>query len=203
MKAVKRVKKTKVLGLSMDEKLSYLPHCEEVYNRLIGKWAQICQYSNTQWGFNQRVLTRIIQTIFISVMQYAGHIWLNNKTLELMNKLWYKLIKSAVGATFNIKLETAEIILGLPPLKLQTSINRTKHFLKLNICKNQKDCLRNSIKFIAERDVTPVEINDSMREIFKFLQWKAVKHPKQFSSDDLQIVFNKNVNRYFELSQES
>ena len=126
-------------GLTMDEKLSFKPHCEDVNHRLLGRWAQICQYSNSKWGFNQKILTRITQTIFISIIQYAGHIYLNSKTFEIINKFWYKILKSTIGATFNIKKENAETILGLPPLELQTSINRTKHYLnhQLIACKRQ------------------------------------------------------------------
>ena len=34
---VRRVVKTKVLGLTMDEKLSFKPHCEDVNHRLLGR----------------------------------------------------------------------------------------------------------------------------------------------------------------------
>ena len=202
-KDIKRVSKTKVLGLTVDEKLTFMPHCEEVNKRLLGKWAEICKYCNTQWGFNQRVITRIIQTIFISIMQYAGHIWLNSKTLSVINRMWYKLVKSAVGATFNLKLETGEMILGLPPVKLQTSINRTKHYLKINITQNNQDLLKESVKSCLAKRTPPAEINDTFREIFKFLKWKQKICPQNFNQNDMEIISSNNFTGYFDLSSES
>ena len=202
-KEIKKVEKTKVLGVIFDEALSFLPHCEEVNNRLLGKWGQICKYSNTQWGFNQRVLTRIIQTVFITIMQYAGHIWLNSKNIEVMNKLWYKLIKSSVGATFNIKLETAEVILGLPPIKLQTKINSIKHHLKINIVKPPEDLLREAIATILNTENPHTEIQQNIKEVFRFLQWKKAQNPHEFTSNDLEILSCNDLKRYTELSSSS
>ena len=202
-KTIKRVSQTKVLGLIMDENLSYIPHCEEIHKRLLGKWAQICQYSNSKWGFNQRVLTRIIQTIFIPIMQYAGHIYLHRRTLEIINKIWYKLIKSTIGATFNVKQEIAEVILGLPPPKLQTSINQLKHYLKLNITKIPEDKFKEVITSNLNSDAQLAEIQNSVKEVYKFLQWKVVKYPEKFNPVDLNIISRNEVKQFHELSAES
>ena len=202
-KEVKRVEKTKVLGLTFDENLSFIPHSEDIHRRLLGKWAEICKYSNSKWGFNQRVLTRIIQTIFISIAQYAGHIWLNNKTLEKIDKLWYRILKSTVGAVFNIKQETAEIIIGLPPLRLQTSINRTKHYLKLNILKTPCDSLQETIASCLSSENPPKQLKDSMKEVFKFLQWKKTQYPQDFNMNDHQIISNNQFSEYCQLSTKS
>ena len=202
-KEIKRVAKTKVLGLTVDEKLSFIPHCDDIYKRLLGKWGQICAYSNKNWGFNQRVLVRIIQTFFISIIQYAGHIWLNTKTLETIDKIWYKVLKSTIGATFNIKLENAETILGLPPLKVQTSINRTKHYLKLNITKTPKDSLQDTLSTCLNSGNPPKEINEGMKEVFKFLKWKLSKSPQEFNMDDSRIISNNLINNFHQLSSKS
>ena len=199
-KEIKRVQSTKVLGLIYDEKLSFKEHSEDVNNRLIGKWAQICQYSNTQWGFNQRVLTRIIQTVFIAILQYAGHIWLNSKTFEVIEKIWYKLLKSAVGATFNIKLETAETILGLPPLNLQTKVNSVKHYLKINIVKMPEDKLRDSLNTCLNSNSPLKEAQDKIKEVFRFLKWKGISSPQDFNENDNDILSRNDITRYHELS---
>ena len=51
-KMVKVVGKTKVLGLIIDEDLSYKDHSEYIYNRLLKKWVLVAKYSNKNWGFN-------------------------------------------------------------------------------------------------------------------------------------------------------
>ena len=69
-------------------------------------------------------------------------VWINQHNLADINKLWYKVLKSTLGATFNVKLELCEIISGLPPIVVQNSINSIKHFLKLNVKKDDNDPLR-------------------------------------------------------------
>ena len=82
-KPVLQVEQTKVLGLIIDSKLTYKQHSQEIYRRLLEKWAKICSYCNIHWGFNQRVLRRLINTVFIPIIQYAGHIWINTKLWEI------------------------------------------------------------------------------------------------------------------------
>ena len=202
-KDIKKVDKTKVLGLTIDEKLSFIPHGQDIYKRLLGKWGQICMYSNKNWGFNQRVLVRIIETYFISIIQYGGHIYLNTKTIEIIDKIWYKVLKSTIGATFNIMQENAEIILGLPPLKVQTSINRTKHYLKLNITKTPNDSLQDTLSNCLNSRNPPKEVKDGMKEVFKFLKWKISKNPHDFNEEDNRIISNNLLNNFDQLSNKS
>ena len=86
-KEVKQVEQTKVLGLYIDSKLSYIPHAKAMHKRLLDKWVKICQYCNIHWGFSQRVLTQIINTNFVTTMQYAGHIYINSKNMKDINHL--------------------------------------------------------------------------------------------------------------------
>ena len=109
-KEIKRVEKTKVLGLTMDKKLTYKQHSQNVYKNLAGKWASTCKYTNKHWGFNQKVITQIAKTYFLTSLNYAGHIWMNSKNTKEIEQLWYKITKSAIGATFNIRKSVAEII---------------------------------------------------------------------------------------------
>lgn len=203
-KTIKRVDKTKVLGLTIDEKLSYIPHSKEVHRTLINRWVRICQYSNIHWGFNQRVLSQLINTLFIPSLQYAGHIWIHSRNLADINQIWNKLIKSAVGSTFNIKTSIGEVILGIPPITIQTGINRIKHFLKLNIKKMPEDNMRKYVSACADMKISqPVELKNAMKEVFKFLKWKLSVKPGDFSEEDERVVNRTEENHYFELSSKS
>ena len=56
-KTIKRVPKTKVLGLILDENLDFKTHTQYVYNKLQKLWYTIRQYANRHWGFIKSVLT--------------------------------------------------------------------------------------------------------------------------------------------------
>ena len=203
-KMVKRVKQTKVLGLTVDEQLTYIPHSKEVHRRLLGKWTRICQYSNIHWGFNQRVMRQLINTLFVSSMQYAGHIYINSRNMQEINQVWYKLIKSSVGSIFNVKLSTGEVILGIPPISIQTTINRTKHYLKLQFSNNTEDRLRDYvIACIQHQKSQPAELTSAMKEVYKFLTFKINITPEDLTEDDINIISNKDYGQYFNLSPKS
>ena len=88
-KHIRIVKQSKVLGVIIDNELSFKQHSEMVLSSLNYKWAMICKYSNRNWGFNQKVIVRLIKTIFLSKLFYAGHVWMNTHNLYDIEKLWY------------------------------------------------------------------------------------------------------------------
>ena len=201
-KEIQRVSKTTVLGLVMDEDLTYMDHSKKVNNKLITKWAMICQYCNKNWGFNQKVLIQLIRTLFLSTLFYAGHIWINDKTMKDINTLWYKIVKSTVGAVFNIRLTIAEVILGLPPLRIVNTANQIKHYLKINIRKVEADRLREFIESCSGDIQTkmPVDLYTALRKTFKYLKWKSVQYTDTFNIQDLIIVNANSIEKFCELS---
>ena len=203
-KEIKKVNSTKVLGLLLDDKLSFIPHSKKVNQKLCGSWAKMCEHTNRNYGFNQRVITQITKTYFLSSAQYAGLVWQNDKSIQEIENVWYKIIKSALGAVFNVRRSLAEVILGLPPLQLQNLINQIKHYLKLNIRPGCKDKLRDFIQscFLGQCPL-PVELNVAMKETFKFLQWKLQSHPEDFNQSDIGIIQSKDYSHYFHLSPKS
>ena len=203
-KTVNRVKQTKVLGLTIDEQLSYIPQSNEVNKNIMGKWARICQYSNIHWGFNQRVITQLINTLFTPVIQYAGHIWMNHRNMNEINHMWNKLIKSAVGSIFNIKTSIGEVIIGVPPINIQTMTNRIKHILKININKLPEDRLSKYISDCTNMIKSqPVELKNGLKDVFKFLKWKGARSPEDFNEVDVQIINRQEFCNYSELSPKS
>ena len=124
--------------------------------------------------------------------------------MEEINQIWYKLIKSSVGSIFNIKLSTGEVILGIPPILIQTSINRTKHYLKLHLNNTPEDRLKEYVTATMEQRVSqPIELKSAMREVYKFLAYKITVAPQDFTEEDIGIINNKSFEQYFNLSPKS
>ena len=201
-KEIQRVAQTKVLGLVIDENLTYLPHSREVHKKLLRKWVLICQYCSKNWGFSQKVLIQLIRTLFLSTLFYAGHIWINDKTMKDINTLWYKILKSTVGAVFNIRLSLAEVILGLAPLNIVNSTNQIKHYLKINIRKVEADRLKEFIESCSSdiHNKMPADLYTALRKVFRYLKWKTLQYPKSFNTEDLRIINENNIERFCDLS---
>ena len=205
-KEVQKVDETKVLGVLVDSKLSYSSHSQMILKRLLGKWANICKYSNNQWGFNQRVIVQIARTLFLTIMHYAGLVWMSNKNMAEIDSLWYKIIKSATGAVFNVRKSIAECITGIPPISLQNNINKVKHYLKLNINPAPEDQVRELIQVCydnQQRKAIPTELSSSLKETFRFLRWKVEKYPSNFTENDKFIVDNNILKDFVRLSTKS
>ena len=198
------VSQTKVLGIIIDENLSYKAHSDEVYKNLNATWADICKYSNRNWGFNQRTMVQLIKTLFIPKLMYAGHVWINKNNLQNIKSLWYKILKATVGATFNISAALAEVILGLPPIDIQVQINRIKHLLKLNIAEIKEDRLKEFILDTYDHSSkTPVTIHTQFKQLYQFLNWKLQEQPSKFTEQDIEIITNLRYDKYFDLTPKS
>ena len=72
---------SKVLGITLDRKLSYKQHSQEVFNKLIYRWVSMSRYANRNWGMNQKVIVRLTKTILFSSMFYGSLIWQNNSNM--------------------------------------------------------------------------------------------------------------------------
>ena len=205
MYEIKRVTETKVLGLTVDEHLNFNSHSKKVLNKIQGKWAQICTYTNKHWGFNQKVITRIAQTFFLTSLHYVGTVWMTETNMKEIEKLWYKIMKSAIGATFNLRKTVEEVILGFPPLILPNEMNKLKFYLKLNIKPQKEDRVRNFIQHCYEESSCnrQSEIKANIKEVFKFLSWKFQCYPKDFTKNDDNIVQSKRHENFLNLSPKS
>ena len=201
---IKVVSKTKVLGLTMDQDLNFKDHRDNLYKRLCLRWITICRYTSRNWGLNQRILVRLGETLILSSMFYAGIIWMREGHLEKLEKLWYKLLKTSVGAVFNIRQTTAEVILGIPPLKIINRVNTTKHYLKINIFHQADDKLRDTItdNLMLGWEANPV-LKNEIKNVFHFLRWSVENTPEKFSPVDKDIISARDYCQFGKLSSKS
>ena len=200
-KDIHRVTETKVLGLVIDEELTYIPHSKMVLKSLHDRWATICKYSNKHWGFNQKIMQYLLKALFLSKLSYASHVWITRHNMVDINKLWYHILKSTTGAVLNINQNVAELILGIPPIPIQTKVNSIKHILKLNNKPIQNDIYKEFLN-TAYNPITrePKRIHNKLKDVFHFLNWKMQHYPAQFNPSDANIVYAKQFGQFNQLS---
>ena len=203
-KDIYRVTETKVLGLVIDEKLSYRSHCELVTKSLQQRWVSICKYSNKHWGFNVRVMITLLKALFLSKMSYASHIWMTKQNLSDLNHLWYHILKSVIGAELNISHNIAELILGIPPIHIQTQIHSIKHFLKIINRPVQQDIFKEFLCTSYKPETkSPKVLHNKLKDTLNFLQWKIDLYPSHFNQNDRHIVCDRQICNIFNLSVKS
>ena len=146
----------------------------------------------------------LIKTLFISKLSYASHIWITKNNMKDINKLWYHILKSITGAVLNISQNVAEVILGVPPIFIQTTINCIKHFLKLNINPAVEDRYRDFLESTYnEVTKSPATIHNKFKDTFNFLKWKMKLYPSHFNIEDNAIVSGKQFKHFFNLSEKA
>lgn len=198
---IKLVKNTKVLGITLDEQLTFTEHSKDVYKKLITRWNFIQLYCNRNWGFTQKVMVELTRTLFLSCLFYGSHLWMNQKNMKDINSLYYKILKSTVGAVFNVRHSLTEIILGLPPVNIQNHVNQIKHYLKIITSEVQDDPLLKTIQQITSSNSIPSDMHNIFRSVFKFLRWKLQRRPEQVSQEDQIIIQQSDFTKFHLLSR--
>ena len=196
---IRFVSSTKVLGLIVDKDLSYIEHGKYVNRKILHRWVTICKHTNRNWGFKQHVIVRLCEVLMCTSICYAGIIWMNPKSLAEVGSTWYRILKAAIGAVFNISLMNAEILLGILPLEFQNRINSIKHLLKLNILPISEDPLKKLIT-CQLKQCSYSRLTSKVKDTFQFLKWKRNKFENQFSTTDLSIIDGNHYDQYSELS---
>ena len=203
-KQICRVSTTKVLGLTIDEDLLYHQHCANTLKNIQITWADLCKYTNRHWGFKQEVMLYLVKTLILSKISYASHIFATMNNMKQINNFWYHILKSIIGAVLNLRHNIAEVILGVPPLLIQAKINSIKHFLKLNLKPLERDRYREFItNTFTESTKSPTSIYTRLKDVFEFLSWKLTTYPSHFSPDDIHLVNNQQLGRFFMLSEKA
>ena len=113
-------------------------------------------------------------------------------------------MKAILGAVLNIKNTIAELLLGIPPLEIQTKIHCIKHFLKINNTPVQSDSYRKFLIDAYDHETkTPKAIFRKYKDVYEFLEWKLASYPSHFNNEDKYIVINKEYNKFPEFSEKS
>ena len=196
------VDKTKVLGLTIDCNLNYIEHGKEVKKKVLHRWVKLCKFSNRNWGFRQHITVKLLEALVSSCIQYAGIVWINWKSIMEVESVWYKIIKSAVGAVFNIRKSLAEAIVGVPSIEITNTVHTVKHFLKLNLFNIVKDPYKAFVRNHLE-ETSYSGLISKIKETFSFLRWKVLQDPGSFNENDLTIIEYSQLSKFTDISTEA
>jgi hypothetical protein len=127
---------------------------------------------------------------------------MKDTNMQDINRLWYKIIKSSVGAVLNIRRSLAEVILGIPPIMIMNKVSKIKHYLKLSQNATPWDTLAESVSIHIQLGQSVV-VRTSMREVFEFLKWKSETLSSDFSEQDKDIVRRKEFSEFFKISMQA
>ncbi|XP_042906949.1 uncharacterized protein [Parasteatoda tepidariorum] len=117
---IKNVKTLKYLGITLDPRLSWIPHLKNLKNEIIVFYDKIKQYSRATWGLNPAILKLIYKQAIEKKIIYGASVWYANKV-----KLNQKLISiqripllNITKCYFTTSTEALQILAGITPIDL-------------------------------------------------------------------------------------
>ena len=129
------VEKSKVLGVTIDENLTFSHHAKAVLKSCWYAWYQVSDKTTRKRGLNTSSLSILFKTIVLTKLLYASPIWLD-KNLDIFKDFMSKVLLRITGAQFHPTKELKEVLVGIPPLKLLQEQITIKFMLK---CLSQGD----------------------------------------------------------------
>ena len=148
---VKYVKKSKVLGLIMDNSLKFVEHAKRKLQQSWLTWHRLTKKTTRVKGLNSSSLLILFKTLVLTKILYASPIWLKSN-INIFKDLMAKAKLKIIGAEFYPTNDEMNVMLGLPPLALMCDINTIKFVLK---CLTAKDIMSGLIHQLSETPSHP------------------------------------------------
>ena len=108
---------TKILGIIVDEKMTFKQHTEAVIGRGKNKWKELRLHCTKKWGLSRRTLVTLYRTLILPLVLYCAPVWtLANYTR--LNNFQSFILRNIMETTLNPNSKAAEVLLGLPPIDI-------------------------------------------------------------------------------------
>ncbi|KAL5262235.1 hypothetical protein ACHWQZ_G007826 [Mnemiopsis leidyi] len=180
------VEKSKVLGIIIDETLSFAHHARSVLKSCWHAWYKVSDKTSRKRGLNTSSLSILFKTVVLSKLLYASPVWLSNN-IDVFKDFMSKALLRITGAQFHPTKYLKEILVGIPPLKLVHEQIVIKFILK---CLFQGD---NVAGRIFQVECTPQHpFNSHIRLTKEFIYFTNNELNSRFSRTSL-IEFDREL----------
>ncbi|XP_050553864.1 uncharacterized protein LOC126911310 [Spodoptera frugiperda] len=128
------VDQIKLLGLTIDRKLTFKPHISETCKKAADIYKQLARAAKVTWGLNGEITRTIYVAVIEPIVLYAANVWAPVTELELikkqLNALQRGFAQKICRAYRTVSLTSATVLSGTIPLDLRVqesaSLYRTK-----------------------------------------------------------------------------
>lgn len=116
-KELQYVEKSKVLGVVIDEHLTFEYHTKAVLRNCWHAWYKIADNTTRKRGLNVSTLSVLFKTVVLTKLLYASPIWLD-RNIDAFRDFMARARLRITGAQYHPSKALSEVILGIPPLEL-------------------------------------------------------------------------------------
>ena len=129
-KRINFVKSSRVLGLVIDEELSFYKHAGKTLQRCWFSWYKITRSSNRNYGLNISSMAILFKTVVLTKLLYAAPVWLNAQNQLKFKSFFARACLKISGCTHYTPQSISLLTMGLEPLEMLYNIVCTKFILK-------------------------------------------------------------------------
>ncbi|GBM30483.1 hypothetical protein AVEN_237706-1 [Araneus ventricosus] len=120
--SINRKNHLKYLGVTIDHKLSWLPHVIEQGKIAMDQYQHLCRIAGKTWGINKNIRRILYKTVIERTLCHGAAAWRHNMTSRLQKKLdsiQRLFLLYITGAYRTIPTAALQVVTGLQPLHLQ------------------------------------------------------------------------------------
>ena len=111
------VESSKVLGLWLDNKLSWKKQISVTRGKVWHAWMEIRKLCNQHGGLRISTIVNLIKIMVLSRMYYCAPVWLYEHT-DNFQDVWSDMLRTASGSSFNPSNAKIEVLTAIPPVKI-------------------------------------------------------------------------------------
>ena len=128
-KKLSYVAKSKVLGVTIDDDLSFVQHANLTLRNCWYAWYKISDNTTRKRGFNTATLVLLFKTVILTKLLYAAPVWLY-KRMDTFKDFLARSSLKMIGSQFYPPKQLTNVLTGIPPLQLILKILIVKFILK-------------------------------------------------------------------------
>lgn len=205
------VKQIKILGLILDDKLSWNPHIDYLKNQCIKRINILKSLSARNWGSSQKILTNTYKAIVQSKLDYGCTVYssANEKSLKKLDTIINTSMRIAIGGFRTSPVVSVLSESDTPPLNLRReklSINcairlyknpknQAHHLLNKNI--NTYQCAKANVKlpfyYRINKLLDKYEIN--LNDIY--VKKESTNPPWKLEDKNINEIYKYDANSIF------
>ena len=175
-----------VLGIKVDNKVSFDTQVKNAIGRALIKWWNIKKWCNNKWGLKHSTILVLIKAVILPAILYAAPAWAHGKAKDL-SKIWYDMLNTACGGQFKPSIDILEELSGIPPLDLFMESINIKFMIK-NFMNHDYDLLKEEVYIASSLPKHPTSSHlAQLKKYYSTLSRKVSKPPRLINLEDSNL----------------
>ena len=157
---LKQVTEKRILGVILDENLSYIPHVEACTAKALGHVTKLSVLTNGLRGANAELLITLFKTCVRPTLEYGYSVWCCTSNLAPLERVQYQGLRKALGAMHGSPASAINVTARVMPIDLRLEEVLLNSYLKISR-KKDNDPLKckiinliNDAEFMNHRVIT-------------------------------------------------